>query len=236
MAGLKIDSQMRVYLLVPLALVVLVLLYAEYTTLDVRISSLFYDQQTGTWPFRHDFWVEKVAHKWGKNLILLTGVTNLVLFSLSWWVRALFPYRRKTLFFFLAIGLSTGIVGIIKASSFTHCPWDLDLYGGDVPYVGLLQANPAGLSRGGCWPGGHASGGFALLALFFIFKENSNKWAIAGLVFGLVMGNLYGVIQVMRGAHFLSHHLWSGILVWFICLGLYQFGFKARLNMRQEPG
>src|SRR5690606_16500174 len=77
------------------------------------------------------------------------------------------------------------------------------------------SGSPAG--PGLCWPGGHASGGFALAAAYFVLRDSrphSARWMLAiGLLFGCVMS----IVQMVRGAHFLSHNLWSLWLVWATC-------------------
>lgn len=48
-----------------------------------------------------------------------------------------------------------------------ECPWDLTRYGGDLPFVGLLERRPADMPDTACFPAGHASAGYAWLALYF---------------------------------------------------------------------
>jgi membrane-associated PAP2 superfamily phosphatase len=67
-----------------------------------------------------------------------------------------------------------------------------------------------------CWPAGHASGGFALLSLFFLFKSRRNK--IFALIFGLSVGWMMGLYKMLIGDHFLSHTIITMILAWLIIL------------------
>ena len=50
-----------------------------------------------------------------------------------------------------------------------------------------------------------------------------------GIVVTILTGLIFGVAQQSRGAHFVSHDVWSAFLVWSIALALYAFAFKARL-------
>jgi len=48
-----------------------------------------------------------------------------------------------------------------------------------------------------------------------------------GLVFGLLLGVVFGMAQELRGAHFLSHDLWSLAVAW-TCASLLYYGFFLR--------
>ena len=58
---------------------------------------------------------------------------------------------------------------------------------------------------GHCFPAGHASGGFALLALGWL--SDRRAWRIAGTGTGLAAGSVMAAYQMAKGAHFLSHSL-----------------------------
>jgi membrane-associated PAP2 superfamily phosphatase len=59
------------------------------------------------------------------------------------------------------------------------------------------------------------------MSFYFAFMHSQPDLARNLLQIGVVMGVLMGMVQVMRGAHFLSHVLWSGWLVWAVLLMLY---------------
>ena len=67
-----------------------------------------------------------------------------------------------------------------------------------------------------CFPAGHASGGFALLSLFFLFKTKRNK--ILAIVGALTVGWSMGLYKMLIGDHFLSHTIITMILAWLIIL------------------
>jgi len=67
-----------------------------------------------------------------------------------------------------------------------------------------------------CWPAGHASGGFALLSLFFLFKTKKNRYI--ALIGALTVGWSMGVYKMLIGDHFLSHTILTMILAWLIVL------------------
>jgi len=72
-----------------------------------------------------------------------------------------------------------------------------------------------------CWPAGHASGGFALLSLFFLFKSRKNK-KIA-IITALSVGWAMGLYKMVIGDHFLSHTIITMMLAWLIVLIIAKF-------------
>lgn len=97
----------------------------------------------------------------------------------------------------------------LKRNSATSCPWDLQVFGGVAHYVphwvwGLRDGGP-----GRCFPSGHACVAFGFLPVWAVFKRHLQwpKWVLAGLI---LAGIALGGVQVLRGAHFVSHVLWSG--------------------------
>lgn len=110
----------------------------------------------------------------------------------------------------IILPLSIAVGG--KNLSNVQCPAELDLFNGSIPYVKHFEAYPPNPNspdgkwpKGRCWPAGHASGGFALLSLVCLFRKKSHK--ISAFIFAMSMGWIMGVYQMLRGAHFLSHHL-----------------------------
>lgn len=81
-------------------------------------------------------------------------------------------------------------------------------------------------SNGHCFPGGHASTGFSLLSGFFVFRKSHTKLAYFFLFIGLVLGFIMGWGQMMRGAHFLSHNLWTAWVIFAFNLVLYRMFYK----------
>ena len=71
---------------------------------------------------------------------------------------------------------------------------------------------------GRCFPAGHASAGFGFVAGYFAFARDAPRVARAWLVAALLAGLIFGLAQQVRGAHFMSHTLWTAWLCW--CVGL----------------
>jgi len=109
-----------------------------------------------------------------------------------------------------------------KHATNIYCPAQLDIYGWRYPHVKTFDPYPEGftpLSRGLCYPAAHASAGFALMSLFFLFTRRKHK--LAGLAAGFTLGWVMGGYQMLKGAHFLSHTLVTMCASWLIILLCY---------------
>lgn len=197
--------------------------------LDWRVSTYFFDPARGGFPLRDDWFLERIAHVWARNAVVVFGCGVLAGAIASLRIRALAGYRRLLWFVFLSMLLSSSAVSGLKATTGMHCPYDLQDFGGRVPYVGLLEPLPAGVAPGRCWPGGHASAGFCLFGLYFAARALNRRRLAAILLAGvLVFGFALGTARVAQGAHFVSHNLWSALICWMITLGLYEAMVRRR--------
>lgn len=189
-------------------------------TVDFWITEHFFDRVSHTFPLQTSFFLENVGHTFLKNLTALFLFIGIFLSIASYFLSALRPLRRPLIVFCVMATASALFISLLKSTSIHACPWDLQMYGGRAPWLPLFSEMLATTSPGHCWPGGHASGGFAILAGYFSFKDYRPYWARAFLISGGVFGSVMGFIQIMRGAHFLSHNLWTLWFIWLICLGI----------------
>lgn len=206
-----------------LSLVFAVLMISVYPTLqlDRFVTDLFFDADLQQFPLKHHPFFEQWAHTNLKWLMVLIALGSLLVSGTGYWVRMLKPYQSALLWVFVGMLVSTTTVAILKHYNQHGCPWDLVMYGGDLPFFELFSNPLLGVEAGRCFPAGHPSGGFALLAFYFAFIHSSPRFANCMLWLALFTGLLMGLAQIMRGAHFLSHVLWSGWVVWVSLLVLY---------------
>jgi len=135
--------------------------------------------------------------------------------------KELTQYRKIFLYFFLASAASPVLVGIGKHMIHICSPWDLQLFDGAHPYIGLFDHVPADAPVGNAFPAGHACGGYCFLSLYFVFLKYSSSYRIYGLIFSLGLGLAFGVAQQMRGAHFPSHDMATLFICWYTSLAVY---------------
>jgi membrane-associated PAP2 superfamily phosphatase len=77
------------------------------------------------------------------------------------------------------------------------------------------------------WPAGHASGGFALLSLFFLFKSRRNQKR--AVIIALSIGFSMGIYKMLIGDHFLSHTIITMLIAWLIILLI-----ESLINIKQR--
>ncbi len=214
-----------------LALSACFLIYIYPTTgLDKILIAPFYDVSVHRFPLKHQVFLEEFMHLGLKYCMVAIAMTVL---AIALRANAYLPFkaslfsRLKNLvtnpYFLVFIGMviSSSVVSIFKNMSIHGCPKDLLVYGGNLPFLNLFEQLPAGAKAGHCFPGGHASGGFALMAFYYAFRDSKPKFAWAMLLISLVFGFAMGWAQMMRGEHFLSHNLWSAWVVWFVLFVLF---------------
>lgn len=185
---------------------------------DLWLADQVYAWEGRHWSLQSHWLSEQVLHTGGRWASTLAWVGVLVawlatLLHVRW--RA---WRRPLGYLVLAVLLCTGLVSALKSFSRIDCPWDLARYGGTRAYHGLLQVRAD--TPGRCFPAGHASAGYAWVALFFFFAEVRRNWRGRALAIGIGLGLVFGIDQQLRGAHFLSHDLSSAMICWSVALGL----------------
>ncbi|MFJ4346256.1 phosphatase PAP2 family protein [Pseudomonas sp. NPDC089401] len=233
----------RNHLVLPLLLAVITFLAFDLTELDRWISNLLLDPVNGQFPLLHDPVFEKLTHKWPRILPNWTGEAAIIgsLLSLLWPLLGRYPngfitrglnaarispvlqfttrHRRDLYYVVVAFALSTTVIHYLKSHTSVYCPVETTLYGGSQARVEWFENfrwfSAAGDGR--CWPGGHASSGFTLLALYFVALRHRWRHARKLLVAVLLIGFVYGTTRVLQGWHFMSHTFWAGIFVWFSC-------------------
>lgn len=118
----------------------------------------------------------------------------------------------------LSVLAALAAVSLLKNTSRSSCPWDLTEFGGAVTYVSHWDWRLRDGGSGRCFPAGHASAAFAFLAGWFALRHvtpgPAQVWLIAVGVAGLVLG----LAQQWRGAHFMSHTLWTAWICWTVAL------------------
>jgi hypothetical protein len=105
-------------------------------------------------------------------------------------------------------------VSILKNLSQTSCPWDLQEFGGVARYVSHWSWGVNDGGPGGCFPAGHASAAFAYVGGYFVLRRVSPRVAAVWLCVAVVAGLVLGVAQQLRGAHYMSHTLWTAWVCW----------------------
>lgn len=189
---------------------------------DRWIADWIFGLEGHRWALQHIVLTTEIIHVGGKRLSALAWLVVVALAIAAWRKDDWAHLRRPLVCLALSVVVSTLLVSYLKHVTHMDCPWDLTAYGGGRPYFGLFDARPASLRSSGCFPAGHASAGYAWVALYFFFLSTRPAWRWFGLGVGLAAGLVFGISQQLRGAHFLSHDVWSLMLCWLTALLLHR--------------
>ena len=203
---------------------------------DLWVQDYFYNPAAGQWLWDR---AEPVSHlvlyDGIKLLIALFGLTLLAGLVVMRNSEKLRGYRRGSCIVVASLILIPLCIGGLKATTNVACPRDLLIYGGDVPYVPIFSRYPAGQqpdAQQRCFPAGHASGGFALLSLAFLFRSARNQRKALGVA--VLTGSAMGTYKMAIGDHFLSHTIITLLLAWLI-VALIAAGADWLASRRSRP-
>jgi len=207
------------YVLLTALLLSLVVGIAMTTATDALISDAIFAAGGNAWPLPHAGWTRAAGYEGPKYLLIVFAVVLLAGLIQPAVLRRLGLEPREAAYLLACLAIVPAMIGTLKHQSGVVCANQLLRYGGDIPdrlghfMFARFLAND-GLH--GCFPSGHASGGFALLALGMLDRKVATRrvlWFIA-----VLYGSYMGTYQLLRGAHFLSHILVSALLAQLIVL------------------
>jgi membrane-associated PAP2 superfamily phosphatase len=187
------------------------LLWWEASGWDVALAAR-YGSEVG-FALRDAWWTRDVMHQGGR---WLSGAVLAIAALLAWNGRGSALPRSRRFRWFALVVVALVAVPALKQMSATSCPYDLGVFGGRFDYVPHWMFTRIDGGPGHCFPSGHAVAAFAFLPLYFQWRGERPRLALAilGGVFGV--GLLFGWAQLARGAHFPSHTMWSAWLCWTI--------------------
>ena len=210
------------------AITVLLALFGvfETTGLDLWVQDQFYDFSTRAWMVDQNAPMPRMWFYTGpRTLIWMLAIALLVLACVPTAWRAKLPFRNlENRDLWIVIGtlaIAPLLAATGKATTNVFTPHETRRYDGFAPYVKVIESYPDGdrpVKRGRGFPAGHASGGFALMALAGFAKSRRGRWL--GVAIGLGTGSAMGIYQMLKGAHYLSHTVVSALLCWIVFLVL----------------
>lgn len=195
-----------------LCMALILVFIGRHTELDLALADHYYDAAAARFSGREDWFFEFVMHHLAKALMIAVGmVSPLVLLADRVLGYTLVSDETRRAVWVVALS-SVAIpvaISLTKYFSIHHCPWNLTRYGGFAPYLRIFDALPAGASAGRCFPAGHASSALWLASVCAFWLPAKPLRALQAFLAGLLPGLALGWVQQMRGAHFLTHTLWS---------------------------
>lgn len=211
------------------------ILFFGISSIDITIQDHFFYPNTHTW------YLDKNMEPY--HFLFYTGIKKLLIFiAICFLLTFIFlrkhpliqSYKQGILIVILSAIFVPVIVGALKKTTNMPCPKDEIHYGGDYPRTAVWESYDEPYTSKkhiACWPAGHASGGFALMSLFFLFKRKRNRYL--ALIFALVIGWSMGNYKMMIGDHFFSHTWITMLLAWLIIL-LLQFNITYFYENKDE--
>jgi membrane-associated PAP2 superfamily phosphatase len=193
----------------------------EFTNLDLALQDRWFNFETGRWLVDAEAPLGRLFFYNGpKALVWLIALTALGFAAGPTRWRERFALNRRGLWLgVLVIATVPALAGLGKKYTNIFCPSEIRRYGGDVAYAKLCAPYPAEdrpPRRGGCFPAGHASGGFALLGLLAV--RATRRWRNRTMLLGLALGWWMGGYQMLKGAHYLSHTVTTMLMAWLVVL------------------
>lgn len=219
-----------------LAAIVLLVVF-EYLPIDLHVQRALFDSAIGDFRWHRDPGLEYWLHVQARRALYVFPVIAALRWLASGFAarraadasrRALAASRaRCSRYVLVALLVAPAMVSLAKQLTDRPCPWDIAEFGGGVRHYGLFAPAPPGARPLACFPAGHASGGFALLAFALAAgaaplaagaaeARRRRALVLAWFCVSVAAGTLLGTVRVLQGAHFVSHVLWSAWLVWLV--------------------
>lgn len=221
----RFSAAARSLLVVAAGLVVL--LAWDASGLDLRVMRLVGGPEG--FALREHWFTTQVIHQGGRALSW--AVVGFILLA-NLWPRVLPALTRRERSAWLGITLlCLAVVSVVKRVSLTSCPWDLSEFGGSASYVSHWAFGMQDGGGGHCFPSGHASAAFAFLCGGWVLARAYPRLARVWLCSVIGLGVVYGLGQMLRGAHYPSHTMWTAWICWAVTVGA-----VLLLKVSQAPG
>ena len=194
----------------------------DYNNIDLKFQSLFFISDTKNWFInRDDSLLKFIFYKLPKYLIVSYGVILIFWLSILSFYKQQLDLQKKLLFLILALITIPLVVAMLKHYSPIYCPNHINNFSGGHIYISPLKIFSEEIffnNNGKCFPAGHASGGFALISLYFVMPTKRLKYY--ALSFSLLLGWIMGLYQIAKGAHYLSDTLVTLAIAYLISISL----------------
>ncbi len=224
-------------ILITAILLIAVIALFQFSDLDIFVQNFFYNFESKTWLINKDEPILKFFLYDGLKIGLMIFAVLILLALVIFRKKPLIQEYKKGLIIVLLSAIFVPLmIGSLKAISNTPCPCNIVHFNGTYPEIKAFDSYPKDFiqtSKAKCWPAGHASGGFALMALFFLFKtaKNQKKALIGALIIAWSMGTY----KMLLGDHFLSHTIITMLLAWLIILLIVKFTqFKQKVTLEKS--
>ena len=208
----------------------IILILIHYSDLDIKFQSLFFNFETKAWWIdKNDQAIKFIFYRLPKYCIVIYGIC-----LIGWAFFEKDKIIRKKIFFLISsLVLIPLTVALLKHYSPIICPVHIVEFGGDAKHISPLDIFKEGVffkNNGKCFPAGHASGGFSMLALYFVMQTRRSK--LIALLGGLTLGAIMGMYQITKGVHYLSDTVATLAIAYIICITMERLFLSDGNNIR----
>ena len=229
------DANLRHLFFLLMCLAGTVILF-ETTAVDVTVQRWFFNTDLDSWIINRDQpWLRFLLYDGDKTVyfgiviifLVLSLSPQFLLIGIGLPSAKSFDYQKLRVVL-VSLILVPIVINLLKAATNIPCPKDLAMFGGSYPHITLFRGYPddfVQLERIRCYPAGHASGGFALMALGLLGKNRRSKIAIVSMA--CLLGWVVGIYKMGIGDHFLGHTAVS-MLIAMIAILLVDRGLRLR--------
>lgn len=200
----------------PLALMALLIVLFRATSLDLTISSWFFDFDQKAWTW---FFFPPCTAFYRLAIyppFVLAGIGGAMLLG-GWLLDGTDSLPRAGLFLVLMMLIGPGL--IVNLGFKTHWgrarPHEVQQFGGRYAFSPVGSTGPM-IHGNSSFPSGHAALAFYMMAPGFVVSRHRPKLARGCFLFGLLYGLGMSVTRVVQGGHFTSDVLFSGILMYLL--------------------
>lgn len=214
-------------LIFPFITLSIALIFFLYPEVDLSFSRLFYLENGGGFYLKNNTYVYLVH----KCALLICGLFTAVGLGLAikkfLQTRSLhFKHYKKLIYVGLVFLIGPGLIvhTVVKDHVGRPRPYEIADFGGSVDYQEPFAISKSCTSD--CsFPSGHASVGFAVFALGFLYPSGIKRAFLNALA--IALGLAIGTARIIEGGHFLSDIVFSGMIVYLVA---------AILNVVIKPG
>jgi lipid A 4'-phosphatase len=201
---------------IPVIALIAMTLAFRWTSLDLTISSWFYNPQSGLWDW---FFLPPCTafYRLGIYPPFALAILGGVLLVFGWLIDGTGSLPRAGLFLVLVMLLGPGLIVNLGFKTY----WGRARPHEVKEFNGRHEFSPVGspgvmLQGNSSFPSGHAALAFYLMAPGFLAGRRRPRLAAACFATGALYGLGMSAVRVAQGGHFTSDVLWSGGIVYLL--------------------
>jgi len=209
--------------------VVFALLVTEFPSVDIAISSLFFDGKT----FLRNQWWQRLLQQGLGYFIPLSVVAVAFIYACNRLLRlnVCGIDARRVCYVILVLAIGCGFIVNFGLKDHFHRarPRDIAEFGGTKVFTPAFQvSNQCGTNCS--FSSGDAAGGFFSLALALALSRRR-----AAFVMGLAVGVVMSISRISSGAHFFSDTVTSFFVMWIVADVLFFYLLASPPELEQVP-